>query len=157
MSLYSLRAATDDDEVLLYRLYAVSRYEEMSVLDWEPERRELFLTMQYRALRSHYRDAFPEALWSIVQVDGHDVGMVSVIPMEKEIRLGEMVLMPEVRGRGICTDVVRQWCAEGVRSGRPVRLHVERTNGALSLYQRLGFVVIEELPAHFFMEWKNDR
>ncbi len=153
MQSYTLRNAETDDEPFLYQLYALSRQEEMDAGGWVESDRERFLRVQFDALRRHYATHYPGAVWSIIHVGADEAGMVTVIPMEQEIRLGEMILLPSFRGRGICTDIVQHWVAEGIRSGRAVRLHVERGNGAIRLYQRLGFVVIDELPGHFFMEW----
>lgn len=56
------------------------------------------------------------------------------------------------RGTGICTNILRDLLAEVDAVGKPVRIHVERENPALRLYQRLGLVMIEDKGVHLFME-----
>ncbi len=54
------------------------------------------------------------------------------------------------RGRGIGGALIRRLCEQG---GRPVRLRVERTNPALGLYRRLGFVEVGDDNVYALMEW----
>ena len=73
---------------------------------------------------------------------------------EREIRVVDVALVPEARGRGIGTALLRDLLAEGERTGRTVSIHVERFNRALRLYRRLGFREIEENGPYFLMEWR---
>ena len=40
--------------------------------------------------------------------------------------------------------------------GKPVRLHVEQHNPARHLYERLGFVILEERDFNLYMEWRGE-
>ena len=64
----------------------------------------------------------------------------------------DIALLPAHRGAGIGTDILRGLLAEAAASGRPVRIHVERTNPALRLYRRLGFVPIADHGVYHLME-----
>jgi hypothetical protein len=41
-------------------------------------------------------------------------------------------------------------------AGRLLRIHVERFNPALRLYERLGFRQIDDRGVYLFMEWRDD-
>ncbi len=72
---------------------------------------------------------------------------------DDEIDLVDIALLPGARGRGIGGALIVELCREGARDGRPVRLRVERTNPALRLYRRLGFVEIGDDNVYALMEW----
>ena len=52
-------------------------------------------------------------------------------------------------GRRCCADCID----EAAAAGKPLRIHVERFNPALRLYERLGFRQIEDRGVYLFMEW----
>ena len=51
----------------------------------------------------------------------------------------DIALLPDHRGRGIGARLLRDVLHEATAAGLPVRLSVERSNPARSLYERLGF------------------
>jgi antitoxin VapB len=51
---------------------------------------------------------------------------------------------------------VRALQAEAAASRKPLRIHVERFNPALRLYERLGFRQIADRGGYLFMEWRGD-
>ena len=55
-----------------------------------------------------------------------------------EIRIVDIALLPEYRNRGIGRRCCAG-CCEAAADGKPLRIHVERFNPALRLYERLGF------------------
>ena len=54
-----LRPATAADEPFLYRVYASTREDELRLVDWDDDQKAAFLTMQFSAQRSSYRQQFP--------------------------------------------------------------------------------------------------
>ena len=52
-------------------------------------------------------------------------------------------------GGGIMQDLLDEAAAEG----KAVRIHVERNNPAMHLYQRLGFQQIGDTDVYLLMEW----
>ncbi len=42
---------------------------------------------------------------------------------------------------------------EAALIGKPVRIHVERNNPAMRLYERLGFQKVEDQGVYWLMEW----
>ena len=75
-----------------------------------------------------------------------------MVRWEKEIRLVDIALLPEHRGGGVGSAILHEILAEGKAAGKPVTIHVERFNPALRLYERLGFVPIEERGPYLLMQ-----
>jgi GNAT superfamily N-acetyltransferase len=95
--------------------------------------------MQFLAQDQQYRATHPGAEDSVIVVDGHPAGRLWVARDGDGIRLLDIALLPEHRGRGIGTALIRRLQDEAAAQGLPLRLHVARTNPATSLYLRLGF------------------
>jgi ribosomal protein S18 acetylase RimI-like enzyme len=57
-----------------------------------------------------------------------------------EIRLVDIALLPEFRGRGLGGKVIRMLISEAADAGSALRLSVLRSNRAMHLYERLGFI-----------------
>jgi ribosomal protein S18 acetylase RimI-like enzyme len=150
-----LRPATPADEPFLERLYASTRERELEAVPWPPEFKQDFLRMQSRAQRADYRRRFPEAEDRIILVGEEPAGRFYVDRNESVIRLVDISLLPEHRGRGIGGRLLGELLAEADSTGKPVRLMVERGNPARRLYLRLGFRVLNEDEIYCSMEWSS--
>jgi ribosomal protein S18 acetylase RimI-like enzyme len=73
------------------------------------------------------------------------------------VRLMDVALVPEARGRGIGTRLVERLLADARERNAAVTLNVEPYNPARRLYERFGFRVIEEDPTNLLMEWRMAR
>jgi ribosomal protein S18 acetylase RimI-like enzyme len=151
----TLRPVREEDRDFLRRLYASTRAEELAqVTDWSAEQKEAFLTQQFEAQHHHYQTYYAGASFGIVCGDGEPIGRLYVSRWEREIRVVDVALVPEARGRGVGGALLRDLLAEGKRTGRTVSVHVERFNPAQRLYRRLGFREVEENGPYFLMEWR---
>jgi len=66
-------------------------------------------------------------------------------------------VLPEFQNRGVGGALLKSLIDEAKQSGRPLRHMVFIMNtDALRFYERLGFVVIEDLGAYKHMEWKSE-
>jgi len=74
---------------------------------------------------------------------------------EKEIRIVDITLLPESRGGGIGTKLLRDLQNEARAAGKSLTIHVERFNRALGLYQRLGFKEVEDKGVYLLMRWSD--
>jgi ribosomal protein S18 acetylase RimI-like enzyme len=149
----TFRPARAEDASFLYALYASTRAEELALFDWDEAQRTAFLTMQFTAQQRYYRTVYAEADCRIILVDGAPVGQMYVERQPTVIVLMGFAVLTEHRGRGIGAAALRMLLEEAARAGKPVRLHVERTNRAHRLYERLGFRWVADDGVHRLMEW----
>ena len=66
----------------------------------------------------------------------------------------DISLMPDFRGRGIGSTLLRRFLAEATVAGVPVGLSVDAANPARHLYERLGFVVTDASSVYWSLEWR---
>ena len=140
------------DEPFLSQVYASTRLDELAVTDWDDGQKATFLQMQFAAQHKFYQENYTDTDFLIVLQDDIPVGRLYVARWKDEIRIVDIALLPAYRGTGIGTTILRDLLAEADAAGKPVRIHVERDNPARRLYQRLGFVVIEDKGVYLFME-----
>lgn len=152
----ALRPIRDDDRDFLNALYASTREDEMKLLEWSEEEKRRFLAMQFDAQHKFYMEHFGQAQFDLIVRGGEPIGRLYVDRREDEIRLIDIALLPEFRGRGIGGRLLKNLLDEGAEAGKPVRIHVERFNPALRLYRRLGFKQIGDTGVYFLMEWSPD-
>ena len=146
----ALRPAGDDDEAFLHEVFASTRQRELEAL--AADQRAAFVRMQYVAQDGQYRQAYPDAAFDVVLVDGMPVGRLSVARRPDEIRIVDIALLPGHRGRGIGTALLEAVLAEGTARSQPVTLHVDSRNQACRLYHRLGFSAVSERGGTLFLE-----
>lgn len=156
MANVTLRPEREEDEGFVYRVYASTRIEELSVTDWTPETKEAFLRMQFAAQVSHYRNHYAESDFSIVEVDGVAAGRIYVGRWPEEIRIIDIALLPDYRRRGIGSKLINEVLAEAEEAGKPVTIHVEKFNPARRLYARLGFRQIQDKGVYLLLCWSPD-
>jgi hypothetical protein len=105
--------------------------------------------MQFNAQRQSYRVQFPTAEYSIIQRDAAAIGRLIVNRTDDGILLMDIALLPDFRNLGLGASLLRSLQAEG----KKIILHVIRSNPAVNLYQRLGFIFVGEEAFYAKMEW----
>jgi ribosomal protein S18 acetylase RimI-like enzyme len=143
-----LRPVEPDDREFLYRVYASTRTEELAAVPWDDAQKDAFLRAQFDAQDAWWGENYGGASFDVIVVDGEPAGRLYLHRGDTEIRIVDMALLPEHRGKGIGTRLLRDVIAEGKR----VTIHVERMNPALRLYERLGFEVAEDKGVYLFLE-----
>ena len=152
----SFRPIADQDQPLLERIYASTREEELRMVPWSAAEKEAFLKQQFHAQHTFYQEHFTRAEHLVVLVQGEPAGRLYVDRREDEIRIIDVALLPEFRGRGIGGSLLRDLLDEAASVAKPVRIHVERYNRALGLYERLGFRRIGDTGVYYLLEWLPD-
>lgn len=150
----SLRPETDDDLEFTARLYASTREEELRPVDWSDEQKTAFLRQQFDAQRIHYRQHYDAAEYSIILDDGVPVGRLYIHRQPDDVRLMDIALTPDHRGRGIGEMLVKRIMDAAAAEGKTVSIHVETFNPAMRLYERLGFRQIDTYGVYHLMEWR---
>lgn len=72
---------------------------------------------------------------------------------EGSVRIIDITLLPEYRGRGLGTSILKDVIAFADSMKKPVTIHVEAFNPAKKLYEKLGFKkVFETNEVYHLME-----
>jgi GNAT superfamily N-acetyltransferase len=150
----TFRPITETDHAFLRELYGSTRAQEMEAVPWPTEEKRAFLDMQFDAQHRFYAKQFPTASFELVLENGEAIGRLYVDRRRDEHRVIDIALLPEWRGRGVGGQLMRGLLEEAAGVGKMVRIHVERLNPAMRLYERLGFQKIEDQGVYDLMEWR---
>jgi RimJ/RimL family protein N-acetyltransferase len=148
-----LRPVQLDDEEFLCKVYASTRAEEMKLVPWDEAQKEAFVRMQFAAQQQHYGGFFPEAEHLLIALDDQPVGRIYINRDEQEIRILDVTILPEQRGAGVGTPLVKGIMAEAAETNRCVSIYVESHSPALRLFERLGFSMVENDDVNALMRW----
>ena len=147
-----LRPITKDDREFLYRCYASTRTEELSVVPWSDADKDQFLRMQFNAQTDHYDKHYAKAQFQVILVDDVPAGRLYVDRWPQEIRIVDITLLPGFRGRGVGSTLLQTLIEESEGAGKSLSIHVEKNNPAMRLYTRLGFVPVGEVGVYDLMQ-----
>lgn len=149
----TLRPATPRDYDFMRLLYHATRAEEMLRFPFDEAQKQEFLDKQFAAQFQHYGIHYPTCERNIIEKDGQPIGRLWIDEWNDQIRLVDIALMPEWRGSGIGTRLVRDVLTRGAAAGKAVTIHVEGFNPALRLYQRLGFEHVDTNGVYYLMRF----
>jgi ribosomal protein S18 acetylase RimI-like enzyme len=139
----SLRQATDADFAFLFDLnMATIRVYAEQVYGPQDEATHL----------RFFRERFRPSSIQVVVIDGQDAGMLQVEPAACTVSLVNIRVAPSFQRRGIGTCLIKNVLQEAQAHGQSVSLRVLKVNPARHLYERLGFVVVEETDVYYVME-----
>jgi ribosomal protein S18 acetylase RimI-like enzyme len=155
-NLIVLRPITPEDDSFLASLYASTRADELAITGWSEEQKAMFCRMQFAAQSADYQRNYPDASFQIIERSGVAAGRLLVLRSNEAIHVIDIALLPEHRGAGIGTKLLKELQQEAKAAGKPLTIHVERFNPALRLYERLGFKQVEEKEVYLLMEWRGD-
>jgi ribosomal protein S18 acetylase RimI-like enzyme len=152
--LIATRLATAEDGPFLFTVYAGARQEEVAAFGWPAAQQEAFLRMQFQIRTRAYGTAWPDAESRIILQGDRPVGSLLVHRGAKAIHLVDIALLPEARGAGTGSRLIRDLQAEAAAAGKAVTLSVLTENHqARRLYERLGFTQTESQPPYIGMQW----
>lgn len=141
-----LRRATVTDTKFLWEVFRVSMKDYITQTrgEWKEQREE-----------SQFRHQLDLSAAQVIQSENLDVGFI-MAPIKDNARwIHTLCIVLEHQNRGIGTEVVRSVIAEAERQNMPLYLSVLKVNPARRLYERLGFVVIEDTEHHFTMKFRG--
>ncbi|MGN6216281.1 MAG: GNAT family N-acetyltransferase [Solirubrobacterales bacterium] len=147
----TLRPAADEDRPFMLRVYASIREPELEGSGLPREQWGPFIAQQFEA-QSHAYAAYPDTSFEVVLVDGEPAGRLIVARWPEELRIVDIALLPEHRGRGIGEELMRPLLEEADERGVKASIHVERFNPAQRLYARLGFRPVSETGVYLLLE-----
>jgi ribosomal protein S18 acetylase RimI-like enzyme len=152
----ALRPINPHDHSFLLSVYASTREQELAAVPWDDAQKAAFVRMQFDAQHAYYQENFAGASFDIILVEGQPAGRLYFERASEECRIIDIALLPAFCNRGIGTRMLKGLQAEAAAAGKPLRIHVERFNPALRLYERLGFRQIADRGVYLFMEWQEE-
>jgi ribosomal protein S18 acetylase RimI-like enzyme len=133
-------AQSGSDDAFLKDLFAATRDDLRAVL-LDPAMLAPLIDMQWRAQSAGYRQAYPAADSLIVERAGLPLGRLLVDCTLPQWRIVDVALLPQARGQGHGTALLRALQERAGKAGASLALAVQRDNpGARRLYAALGFV-----------------
>ena len=151
----TLRPVTPADESFLREVYSSTRAEELAPVPWTDEQKVAFLRMQFDAQDRHYHEHYPTAAYDVILIEGEPAGRLYVNRGPDGFLIIDISMLPAYRNRRIGTHLIGALQTEAALARKPLRIHVERFNPALRLYDRLGFRQIDDHGVYLFMEWQS--
>ena len=77
------------------------------MVDWDEPTKRAFVEHQFTAQDEHYRSNYPGATLDVIEVDGERAGRLYVHRGTGDIRIMDIAVAPEFRGRGLGTELLR--------------------------------------------------
>lgn len=146
------RPISEEDNEFLYKLYASTRAEEMTLTGWNEIDIEQFLRMQFNLQHTQYLENYKkDGTFEIILLKGEPAGRLYVQRKKDDIRIVDISLLPEFRRQGTGAKIIKSLINEADQKKLPLSLHVEQFNPALGLYERLGFEKKDLTGIYFFM------
>ena len=144
---YKIRFATHDDHDLIYGLKAesVRPYVE-KIWGWD----ENYQKKDFDGDFCHIEQ------FNVIEVVGKFVGFVQYYFECPYFEVVEIHLLPEYRGKGIGSDILRYLQKTCIAHDRKIRIGCFKENHrAKHLYHKLGFMQTEETDTHYILEYPN--
>ncbi len=148
----ALRPVTAEDREFLLAVYGAARAEELAPVPWPEGQKREFLRQQFEAQDHEYRRAYPDGVFSVVELAGTPVGRLYLRHGESDTRIVDLALLPDYRGRGIGSRLLADLAREADETRRTLSIHVEAFNtGARRLYERFGFALSEDKGVYLLL------
>lgn len=149
---FTLRSANADDVAFLQEVYASTRADELTQLPWNEAQRSAFIRMQFTAQRQHYLKNYPHARQDLILVGDKPVGRLYVNRGEQEIHIIDITVLPEHRGQGIGSSILKSLIEESTEAHKSTTVYVESFNPSRRLFERLAFEEIETDGINLLLE-----
>nr|WP_308700869.1 GNAT family N-acetyltransferase [Pseudoduganella guangdongensis] len=150
-----MRPETAADRAFLRALFAAVRGPELAEGGLDPATVDALLDLQCAAQQQAFRHSYPGARFDVIEADGAAVGRLVAAQQADGLLLVDIALLPEWRGRGIGSALLRGLQQQASAARLPLRLNVVLNNPAEALYRRLGFKETGLAGMHRAMEWEN--
>ena len=139
----TLRTACQDDKEFVFQVKrAVMREYIEQTWGWDED-----------AQRELHDRRFGSQEFQIVSLDGHDVGIMSVVQELDCVFLNQIYILPGYQGQGIGRECLLTVFEEATKLNLPVKLKVLKVNPrAVAFYERLGFTIDGDTDTHLLMQ-----
>ena len=144
---YKIRFATPNDHDLIYALKAesVRPYVE-KIWGWDEDYQKKDFDGDFSRMEQ----------FNVIEVDGRFVGFVQYYFEYPYFEVVEIHLLPEYRGKGIGSQILRYLQKACIAQNRKIRIGCFKENHRVKhLYQKLGFMQTKETDTHYILEYPN--
>ena len=144
---YKIRFATPDDYDLIYALKSESiRPYVEKIWGWDEDYQKKDFDGDFSNMEQ----------FNVIEIDGKFVGFVQYYFEYPYFEVVELHLLPEYRGKGIGSQILRYLQKACIAQDRKIRIGCFKENHrAKALYQKLGFMQTEETDTHYILEYPN--
>lgn len=144
---YKIRFAAPDDHDLIYALKAASvRPYVEKIWGWDEDFQRNDFDGDFAAIRQFH----------VIESEGKFIGFVQDSFEYPYFEVVEIHLLPEYRGNGIGTDILRSLQKVCIAQDRKIRIGCFKENHrAKALYLKLGFLQTGETDTHYILEYPN--
>jgi ribosomal protein S18 acetylase RimI-like enzyme len=149
----TFRRVVESDTPFLRALYASTRADEMARVPWTDEQKAAFLEQQFLAQTAHYTEYYDPEQFMVIEQDAAPIGRLYLHRRTGDIEIIDIAIIPELRGQGIGSVLLREILDDAARSGSSVTIYVEHFNPARRLYDRLGFRHVDTNGVYHLMKW----
>ena len=118
----TFRPVREDDTDFLFRLYCSTRQEEMQAVSWPEEMKEQFMRMQFTAQTAYYDEQFDRDGFTIIEQDARPIGRLYVHRDSEDIHIIDIAFLPETRGGGLGTVLLREILDDATAVGLTVSI-----------------------------------
>jgi GNAT superfamily N-acetyltransferase len=134
-----VRPAHPDDDAFVRHVCTVARLTSLRGPGVPVEEVGALAAMQVRAAERRRSLSFPMAASYVVLDDEECVGRLVIDAARDQLRVLDLVLLPQWQGRGIGTTVMLGLCQLADERRLPIVLDVPRDHGVVTFLRRMGF------------------
>jgi len=141
---YHLINARIEDKVFIYqtKCASIKKYVE-AIWGWDEA-----------AQLKYFEEDFVLPNFKEVWLDDRAIGYLEAYENNELINITEIHIVPDAQGKGIGSRIISGVVLEAKERGKKVMLGCFKENdGAVRVYQRLGFKIVDETEAHFVLEY----
>lgn len=137
----TLRPERADDDPFLRLLFDGHAIGVLQTTNMPPDAIRTLLDFQYRSQSGTHRALYPNAVFSIIELDGQPIGRLIEHDEGDAVYYADFALLPDRQRHGLGTAFIEMVSDEWGNRGRAARVEVLMTNEpSFKLCHKLGFV-----------------
>lgn len=149
----STRPAKPIDHPFLETLHHSTRAD-LQLIDAEQDVIESLVDMQFKAQTMGYASQFPNAMYWVIEKHGQRIGKATLDFSHDVVHLVDLAFIPEARGKGYGSIIVRSYQDTARQLRVPMSLMVLQNNwDAKRVYSNMGFRVDTVVPPYESLIW----
>ena len=150
---FVLRPEVPEDAQFLYRLFRAHSVRSLHLAGLPDAAVDQLVTLQHRSQTATHRGIFPNAIYSIIEFGGEEVGRFIEQDEIDVVYFVDFALFPEHQAKGLGAALTRALMEEWAARGRGTRVEVMRNNEpCLKMCRGLGFVQVDQTDGRASVE-----